>query len=387
MRISTRVSAALAAGALLTLTACGGGDSTETPPAAETQTEAVAVEETEETETPEPSVELGDQSESAQVLEQYIQALIEGDDEAAVALLAPAPGGALPTDHISALPDRHALEHVTDAVEASGAQSVRVADGSDGYDVHIFASEGDAQSIETLFTFGEGLLNEDNQISMSGTNVSLELPYYADVSLNRTLLEPTSVDEPDVGVLDADEVLHTLHVNGMPVGTYEVTFGDTYIVLDDFEWRVEGLGDVVEDYFGTEGAEQVTLKPEIDEELATLGNTLTQELFTVFNAGDITAASIPGDFDDVTKAAIAESINAMNGMNKGIVSGERIFYPFEVSDRKWFTPIDNETFQIAYEFDYDAGIATNLTNEVIFEVRYDGDGAITPVMVWYERMD
>lgn len=57
------------------------------------------------------------------------------------------------------------------------------------------------------------------------------------------------------------------------------------------------------------------------------------------------------------------------------------------SPRKWFTPIDSKTFQIAYEFDYDAGIATNLTNEVIFEVRYDGDGAITPVMVWYERMD
>ena len=57
-------------------------------------------------------------------------------------------------------------------------------------------------------------------------------------------------------------------------------------------------------------------------------------MFTAFNTGDITAASIPGDFDEATKAAIAESINAMNGMNKGIVSGERIFYPFEVVDRK-----------------------------------------------------
>lgn len=330
-------------------------------------------------------------SASEATLEGYFQAVMSDDEEAALKELATPKGeGALPEDYFTYLKAEGygVLDKLVTALDSDTYKAVTVSEMtsskpelSDFY-IYFYETEDTSQAPSEALTIAyTTLFDDEGKIAIRSQTFDIEIPQFTKVYFNGKAVEADKAEEQSSGL--------TLQVyDHVQVGKYTLSFADSYMVLEDLEFEVKHEETHKRmRYFGQEDLKAIDFRADLDEKIVTDLNTLASSLFESFNNGDITVESIPETFNftDDVKANIVESINKMNGMNKGIVKGERVFKAFEKEARKIFTAKDAENFYLEYEFGYDAGSAKNLTQPIIVEGKYLGEGAFEYTKIAFGR--
>lgn len=373
-KFTKKISAALLAGLLIGSTvACGKKTSEEAGKTSEAVREVTKSEEDkpQDTEAPEAKAPVqGNLSEKGQALLDYLEAYMAGDEEKMLANLAPIAGeGALPTKHYENVKGDPSgtMGAVLDSIENKEAKTVIVEEDADTYTINLYDASN--KMVESIAPFGT-LFSESGKVLVGIPKYTFYMPYLTDIYFNGKKVEFNTVE-------DQDQKKQYLEILNLPQGEYEITFGDSYLQFDSIPLEVNINSDSVMDTFGTKEGKDLVLKPEVQDKAFQAVNQATEDLFKAFNAADPTGKDITvAEMSDEAKDKAAQSFLKMNGMNRGIMAGERVYYPAESSEAKSFEVKDKDTFLIRFEIKYDAGSAKNLAHTIEAEVAYKGDNAI-----------
>lgn len=359
-------------------------ETTTTTESIESSDESESVSEEEETTEASESAEArGPQNEKEAMLQSYFEGLIAADEEAVLACLKPI-GEVQPRNYMDKI--QGIGETPVDKVFELKPQSVEVYEAEnptklDFYEVVLYA---DANKSEEIYrgTLFEDKVSEDGYVTIGLTDTAMELPYYTQLLLNDAVIEPTIQD------FDDDYFIHDVAIEELYSGDYTLSFGDSYIVYDNFDMEItRSSGRPILKTKGTAEGEAILLKPELETLIVKEVNELLPPMFEAFNKGTLNEETLKGfEYSDEVKAIILKEFQEQNGMKIPLMKGERVYTPITEESRTDFTPLsaelakeiehyaaykaDGSSFLVSYEYLFVTDGQFELTNTIQLHYSY-----------------